>query len=213
MHILLCAATELEIKPVTERVTGSRLSNIEILITGVGLTAATYSITRSVSLKRPSFIIQAGVAGCLDKKLPLTKIVIVENEMIGDLGVMEDGDFRSVSDLGLQDKNSHPWANGRLKNSVDVLKQTGLPIVDGVTVNEITTSAQRIDHYRDVLGASVETMEGAALHYVALMEKFPFLQIRSLSNFIGERDKSKWVLDMAIATLNLELERIVQKLR
>jgi futalosine hydrolase len=55
-------------------------------------------------------------------------------------------------------------------------------------------------------------MEGAALHYIGLLEKIPFLQIRSLSNFIGERNKAKWKMKEAIAALNRELQRILMKL-
>jgi futalosine hydrolase len=55
-------------------------------------------------------------------------------------------------------------------------------------------------------------MEGAALHYVALMEKIPFLQLRSLSNFVGERDKNKWLMKEAIINLNLELQSLILKL-
>ena len=46
----------------------------------------------------------------------------------------------------------------------------------------------------------IESMEGAALHYVCLMEKIPFLQIRSISNYIGERDKKKWNMKDAWST-------------
>jgi hypothetical protein len=35
--------------------------------------------------------------------------------------------------------------------------------------------------------------------------------MRSLSNFAGERDKNKWVMDIAIANLNIELQRILLK--
>jgi futalosine hydrolase len=55
-------------------------------------------------------------------------------------------------------------------------------------------------------------MEGAALHYVALCEKIPFLQLRAVSNYVGERDKNKWALREAIANLNMELQRILIKL-
>ncbi|ULT38317.1 hypothetical protein KRR40_24600 [Niabella defluvii] len=54
-------------------------------------------------------------------------------------------------------------------------------------------------------------MEGAALHYVALMEKIPFLQIRGISNYVGERDKRKWNFKDAIDNLNNELVRIVEQ--
>jgi futalosine hydrolase len=54
-------------------------------------------------------------------------------------------------------------------------------------------------------------MEGAGLHYVALMEKLPFLQIRSVSNFIGERDKTKWEMKKSITNLNRALQQLITK--
>ena len=54
-------------------------------------------------------------------------------------------------------------------------------------------------------------MEGAALHYVGLSEKIPFLQMRSLSNFVGERNKAKWMMAEAINSLNFELQRLLIK--
>ena len=54
-------------------------------------------------------------------------------------------------------------------------------------------------------------MEGAALHYVCLSEKIPFLQLRSVSNYVGERDKNKWAVREAIANLNIELQKILIK--
>jgi len=211
MKLLLCASTEFEIRPVIDFVKKEGMSNVNVLITGVGMMATTYSLMRAISANRPNFILQGGVAGCLDKELPLSKIVLVANESIGDLGVEEKGTFKSLVDLRLLDKNAFPWNDGKLTNNAEVLKSAGLPIVDAVTVNEISTDAIRIDYYKNQLNASVESMEGAALHYVALQEKIPFVQMRSLSNFVGERDKSKWVMDIAIGNLNIELERTLTK--
>jgi futalosine hydrolase len=212
MQLLLCASTEFEIKPIIDFIKQENISNINILITGVGMVATTYSLTKTISNKRPDFILQAGVGGCLNKKLPLTKIVLVENENIGDLGVEENGVFKTLFDLNLLEKNSFPWRNGKLANNMEDLRSTELTIVDGVTVNEISTNKERIAYYKNQLNASVESMEGAALHYIALQEKIPFLQMRSLSNFVGERDKSKWVMGAAIAGLNIELKRILTKI-
>ena len=211
MHLLLCSATELEIQPTIDFIRDNRVSGIEVLITGVGLTAATYGLTRAVITKRPRFILQAGLAGCIDRNLPLTKMVLVGTETLGDLGVEESGNFRSIFDLGLQDKNAAPFVQGRLPNKQELLQLAGLPIVDGVTVHEISTNTERINYYRDQLGAQVESMEGAALHYVALLEQIPFLQLRCLSNFAGERDKNKWVMAAAINMLNQDLQRIILK--
>jgi len=187
------------------------INGVDVLITGVGMTAATYSITKQVLTKRPYSIIQAGIAGCLNRELPLTKVVLVENETIADLGVQEKGKFKSLFDLGLLEQDEFPWTNGRLSNNLQSLREAGLPVVDGITVNEISTNPERIEHYRKQSGASVESMEGAALHYVALRERIAFLQVRALSNFAGERDKTQWVMDMAIASLNAELKKIIAK--
>lgn len=211
MNLLLCASTESELKPSFDFIREENLSGVDILITGVGMMATTYALTRRIHAKRPDFILQAGIGGCLDKNIPLTKIVLVRDEHIGDLGVEENGVFKTVFDLNLLQKNLDPWNQGKLSNNIEQLRPTGLTIVDGVTVNEVSTDPQRINYYIQELGASVESMEGAALHYVALLEKIPFLQIRSLSNFVGERDKNKWVMDVAIANLNLELKRILTK--
>lgn len=211
MQLLLCASTEFEIRPTIDFIREEKIKNVEILITGVGMMATTYALTKSIFRKRPDFIFQAGLAGCLDKKLPLSKIVLVENESIGDLGVEENAAFKTLFDLRLLDKNSFPWKDGKLPNNIEAVKSTGLTIVDAVTVNEISTKKTRIDYYKNQLNASVESMEGAALHFIALQEKIPFLQMRSLSNFVGERDKSKWVMDIAIANLNIELKRVLTK--
>ena len=52
-------------------------------------------------------------------------------------------------------------------------------------------------------------MECAALHYVCLQQNVPFLQIRSVSNEVGERDKSKWKIKEAVENLNNELIKIL----
>jgi len=54
-----------------------------------------------------------------------------------------------------------------------------------------------------------ESMEGAALHYVCLMENVPFVQIRGISNYIGERNKQKWDMMNSIVNLNETLIKII----
>ena len=55
-------------------------------------------------------------------------------------------------------------------------------------------------------------MEGAAFHYVCLQQKIKFLQLRSISNRVGERDKTKWAMKEAIANLNIELKKLVKNI-
>lgn len=212
MRVLLCAATEMEIAPTILALSQKDGHTVQFLITGVGLMASTYALTKEVMANRPDAIIQAGVAGSLVPEHPLATVVAVRSECIGDAGVKEEDRFLSLFDLKLLSPGALPWQGGKLVNTGRLLHTSGLPAVEGVTVNEISTSEERIGYYRDSQKAQVESMEGAALHYVALLENIPFLQIRSLSNFIGERDKSKWQLKEAIAKLNRALQDILLKL-
>ena len=214
MRFLLCAATEFEIEATLSFLNHhpEYKTKMDVLITGVGLTAATYHLTKKILTERPRFVLQAGICGSLDNYLKTGKIVIVEKESIGDLGVMEKGGFSSLFNLGFVQLNEYPWTNGKLCNNMSLLQKTGLTIADGVTINEITTSPERIQVYRNELKANIETMEGAALHYVCLSEKIPFLQLRCVSNYVGERDKNKWALREAIMNLNVELQRLIIKL-
>ena len=117
-------------------------------------------------------------------------------------------------DLGLAKPNEHPFHKGWLENPYkDLLKKTKLKIVNGISVNNISADKKIIGLYQTKFNATVESMEGAALHYVCLMEKIPFVQIRSISNYIGERNKKKWKMNEAITNLNKELVRFTTNLQ
>lgn len=187
--------------------------DIDILITGVGSVAATYALTRYLQYKRPELIIQAGVAGSFDPALASGSVVVVHKELLGDLGADEKTGFKSVFDLGLAQLNETPFKKGWMTNPyTTMLKRSRLKKVNAITVNEITTSKKRIAHYVDTYGASVESMEGAALHYVCLLENLPFMQIRGISNRVGDRNKKNWNLELAIEQVNQHLVRLLESL-
>ncbi|MES1213960.1 MAG: futalosine hydrolase [Bacteroidota bacterium] len=212
MKTLICAATAMEISPfLNEYNTAIENDAIDVLITGIGLTATTYSLTKYLTLKLPDLVIQAGIAGCFDKKIPLSTIVAIKQDVIADENVVEDKTFKTLFDLKLVDKNRFPYKKGWLINKDrDTWKEkTGLRFVKGISVNEITTSKQKIEFYQEAFSPSTESMEGAALHFSCLMEKIPFLQLRGVSNYIGERDKKKWKMKETILNLNNELKRLL----
>jgi futalosine hydrolase len=215
MHILLAAATTLEIQPTTHFLEkkGYRLGghDISVLITGVGSMAALYSLLKRVQARRPDLLLQAGIAGCLTGKKP-GEVVAVKEEM-PDLGVWEGGGFKTLFDLGLAGRDDPPYSGGLLINPYKkLLDLSGLEQVRAISVNEITTDPVRIGWYQQNGKPVVESMEGSALHYSCLHENIPFLQIRSVSNEVGVRDKTKWDIPAAVRELNETLIGLMERL-
>jgi futalosine hydrolase len=208
MTWLLLSATAKEIYPFLEwmRSRRSHAISVDILISGIGLTATTYHLTRQLRLKKYDAVIQAGVAGSFDKKTGPGDVVAVRQDTIADESVEELKTLKTLFDLKLVPQNKFPYKKGWLVNPhPGLLKKTRLKTVRAVTVNQISTNKKIINRYRDKFNPAIESMEGAALHYVCLMEKIPFLQIRSISNFIGERNKKNWNLEESVTNLNKKL--------
>ena len=216
MQLLICAATALELSAIQASV-GTRTlppaHTIRFLITGVGIGPSMYQFTRQLCRQKPDLVIQVGVAGTLDATLLPGDTVVIETDTFGDAGVVEKDQFRNLFDLGLMDKDNFPWQDGKLQNPyAEWLALPGLQKASAITVNEVTTNETRIQQYKLQWGAQIESMEGASLHYACLMEGVPFLQLRSISNFIGERDKTKWKLKEAIQNLDTELAGLLDKI-
>ena len=202
-NILVVAATAKEINPFIELTRTGDINNADILISGIGLTTSTYHLAKQLALKKYDLVIQAGVAGCFDLRIPLGAVIAVEQDAIADQSVVELQKLKTLFDLNLVPQDQYPYKKGWLINTnKEVLKKTKLKIVKGISVNQISTSKQMIKFYRDVFDPVTESMEGAALHYVCLMENIPFVQLRSISNYIGERNKKKWDMMDSIANLN-----------
>jgi len=215
MNCLLAAATPREIGPFIAHYRDQDAQHdIDILPTGIGLTSATYAITKQIRLKKPELVIQAGIAGSFDKNIPLGSVVVVKQDVIADLSVIEKKELVTMFDLKLISESTAPYQKGWLVNPhTDLLKMTGLKTVKSASVNHITTSKSMMKLYEKKFKPGIESMEGAALHYVCLMENIPFLQIRSISNYAGERNKAKWNFTDSIQNLNLELINFFNRLK
>lgn len=217
MSILVFSATEREIAPFRKWLDRERkndsLPPVKCILTGPGILSSCYHITSALLQHKPVWAIQAGIAGTFSDQIELGETVIVKEEIIGDCGVHESGRFIDLFELGLMNNNHFPFHEKKLPNPAAYnWSHLQLPVVRGVTVNQITTETTTINYYRSKLGCEIESMEGACLHYAALHLNIPFLQVRSVSNEVGMRDKSKWQMNAAIDSVNEALIRIIQSL-
>jgi futalosine hydrolase len=195
MNKLVIAATQMEIQPLM-----SAHFEADFLITGVGSPATVYHLLKKIASKKYDFILQVGVAGSFDKFFNLGDVVFVKSDCFADLGAIENKKFHSIFDLNLNGLNEFPFKKGMLENEFKM--QLSLKDAKGITVNCLTDEMEQIGILQGKYQADIESMEGAALHFVCLQEGIPFLQIRGISNFVGERNKAKWDLKSAIENSN-----------
>ena len=127
-NILVVAATAKEINPFIELARPAQ-NNIDILISGIGLTTSTYHLSKQLALKKYNLVIQAGVAGCFDLKIPLGAVVAIKQDTIADQSVIELEKLKTLFDLKLVPQDQHPYKKGWLINpNKDVLKKTKLKV-------------------------------------------------------------------------------------
>jgi futalosine hydrolase len=180
---------------------------------GVGMMATLFSLTKLIMEEKPDLILQVGIAGCFDTSIELGRIVVVNKEIDGNSGVEENGKWRDLFDLKLEKANYPPYEKKTLPNPhIDKLNLLKLKTVTGITVNEITTRKERIKQLVKKYEPVTESMEGAALHYVCRNTNTSFLQMRTISNYVGERDKSKWKIKESLDNLNASLIKYIDKL-
>lgn len=223
MKILIVSATPFETAPLRQHLQGNfwphsdthfQKDNLDVtlIVTGVGMTLTAFNLGGLLARQSFGLAINAGIAGAFSSQFGIGDVVNVTAERFADLGVEEaDGSFTDVHDLGLVDANAAPFAAGWLLNP----RTEGfdfLPSCKGLTVNKVHGFQPSIDALRSKYEADVESMEGAAFFMACLLAKVPFLQIRSISNYVESRNRAGWDLPLAIKNLNEVLISIVNSL-
>lgn len=198
MRILLVAATYREIAPFL-----STYPDAHFLITGVGTPSVLYHLTRHLTLNEYDVVLQAGIAGAAPDYKPDSGVVVVARDAFAHSGVWEDDTLFTLQEKGLAQSES--WLVNPHKEMIQTL---GLPLADAVTVDLIHNHPALLQQVAAKYAAHMESMEGAALHFVCLNEAIPFIQLRAISNVIGDRDKRNWKIDSAIELLNQQIKQV-----
>jgi futalosine hydrolase len=207
MQILVTAATANEIVFFT-----NTYANVDVLITGVGVPSTLYHLQKRLHQVDYDLVIQAGIGGAFATDLNLGETVFIQQDTFGDLGTEEKNIFTPFFNTALMDANEFPFTDGWLLNTIALPENVHLKTVKAVTVNKVSDSLLQKQQLTTAFDAQIESMEGAALHYVCMQENVPFIQLRSVSNYVGERDKTKWKMKAAIENLNAELSTLIKQL-
>ena len=206
MNILIVSATEAEIAPLTEHFQHASLpSSVSggIVITGVGMLNTAYELTKHLQTSKYDLVLQVGVAGSYVTNIGLGDLVFITSDQYGDLGAEDHDNYLDIFEMGLINPNVPPYIVGKMLTPLlPVHNKIRLPQVSGLTVNTVSGNERTIKLRNEKYHCDVESMEGAAFHYVCLREKVAFAQVRTISNYVIPRDKAQWKMKEAIINLN-----------
>ena len=165
MKILLVVATRTEINPLLKKVNSPIKSErgiinctlnsleIDILITGIGILHSTYYLTRQLTANSYDLVVNAGIAGSYETDLGIGSVIHVTEEVIGDIGIEEDGQFYDLLEKGLLDKDKFPLKDGILVNPSppDISNLNSLSRVRGMTTEILHTDPEIIQQKKDFI--------------------------------------------------------------
>jgi len=213
MRILFTAAEEEEL--ITAKQAFNSLSksdqyglDITYLLTGIGATSTSYRLTKILNSSSEAFdlVVNIGIAGSFSPDFPQGSVARIDREYFGDLGFETYLGFQTLFDYNILDADTFPFKGGALLTvdlSANIEKAMNIyPKATAVTVQTVSGLPEKtLQLKRDFL-PQIESMEGAAFFYVCLLEKVPFIELRAVSNEVGERNRKKWNIPSALNALN-----------
>jgi futalosine hydrolase len=226
VKILILAATHHEIQLLKGKLTlieifDSRLIRyayqnifIDVLESGIGMVAKAYQLGRQLQREKYDLALNIGIAGSFKKELKPGTIVNVVQDQFPEMGAEDGEGFIEITDMGFDEFDSYPFSKGVLINNTD-FAQFGLDDlkkVKGITSNTIHGRQESISNIVTKLNPDIETMGGAAFLFACLSGKIPCAQIRSVSNYVEVRNRSGWMVELAVEQLTQKMLDIIDNM-
>jgi len=141
---------------------------------------------------------------------PLGGAVVASAIVAADLGAQTPDGFASVTELGFGSGEHRPPE--RLVRAA--AEATGAVTGPVLTVSTATGTAERAAELAARYpGAAAEAMEGFGVAEAAVAHGVPVLELRTVSNVVGPRDRAAWRIPEALAALGGACTALVPVLR
>ncbi|RAJ67013.1 futalosine hydrolase [Streptomyces sp. Amel2xB2] len=187
--------------------------DVDVLAAGVGPAAAAAGAATALATAAAhgepfAFAVSAGIAGGFGQ--PLAGTVLASSIVAADLGATTPDGFASVTELGFGVTEHRP-PPGLVRA---VAEAAGAAIGPVLTVSTVTGTAERA---RELAarhpGAVAEAMEGFGVAEAAAAHGVPVLELRTVSNAVGPRDRAAWRIPDALTALGTGCAATVPVLR
>lgn len=204
-RLLVVTAVEAEAAAVRAGCPGpERASSVRVTSVGVGSATAAAATARLLAVADAAgtpyrAVICAGIAGGLVGRAAVGATVLGARSIAADLGAETAEGFVPVEQLGFG--RSVLAADEALLGAM----AAALPearVGDVITVNTVTGTAGAASALAGRFPAAVaEAMEGYGVACAAATGAVPFVELRTISNPVGPRDRAAWRIPAALTAL------------
>lgn len=157
-------------------------------------------------------VVSTGVAGGFAGRAEPATLVLADRVVLADLGADSPSGFLPLDELGLGGSTVHLPAATVARAAAGLAAVAPLAVGPILTVSTATGTQQRADLLAARHDPVAEAMEGGGVLAAATAHGLPFLELRSVSNTVGPRDRSTWVLPDALALLGKAVATLLQVL-
>lgn len=178
-------------------------TRVTLVTTGVGKVNAAAASALAIERFAPGAVLQTGIGGAYSgSALGPGDVALAAYEVHLDTGVGHGAAWQGMEALGFPLLAGPPPSYNRLDLDPDLTRRLArdleVPAVGFGTAEAVTADAATAAILRRRHGVAVESMEGAAVAQVALAMGVPFVELRGVSNLVGERDHRNWDVDGAV---------------
>ncbi len=181
------------------RVIENKSAQFTLLVSGIGSALTAFSIGKILQHHTFDAAYQLGIAGSFKEDLLVGSVVKVSSDIFADLCLSDNG--KPIHEASFSDFRTLPFTEGKLIPDSALYKNTDLPEASAITVNSVTATAEKRTFWQQRYNPGIETMEGAAFYYACMKENIPCVQIRAVSNFVGQSNTKKWNISLAMQNL------------
>ncbi|UTR13297.1 futalosine hydrolase [Salipaludibacillus sp. LMS25] len=203
-HVLIVTSVDAEKTAILSGIQDRQTLEIDVHTVGVGSVAAAVNTANLLAKHSYDMVINMGVAGGFPSKAEIGDAVIATDITAADLGAESDDGFKPIEELGFGQSvlRSDNVLSERLTQGLKARCTFSIHRGPVVTLSTVTGTAKTLTELeKRVQGVVAEAMEGFGVATAATSANIPFLEIRTISNMVGPRDKSAWRLDVALHSL------------
>ncbi|WP_314585815.1 futalosine hydrolase [Paenibacillus terrigena] len=186
----------------------------DVCVAGVGSVHAAINTTKALQAATYDVVVNAGIAGGFVGRAAIGSLVVSNAIIAADLGAESADGFISVDELGFGTARI-ALDDSLVERVTEGLRAADLSVQSGMilTLSTVTGTQETADSLATRFPAAVaEAMEGYGVAAAAAAYGIPVLELRSISNSIGPRNRDAWRIPEALNALTLASARLEEVL-